>query len=254
MTRTIEASRPVPHERGMTSHRPGAYSRSMTSPPESASVTLRILIIDDHALFRCGLQMLLSQLVSEIQVLEAADVPAALNFIADGYPFDLVLMDWHMPGSTGRQALKILRDALPHGRLVILSGDKSPSLIRSCVELGAAGYIPKDAPPQDLLYALSTVMQGGIYLPLDAPVAFSPASPAAYMLTNVAECFPDLTPRQCEVLCAMAQGHPNKVIARSLGISEDTVKQHLNVVYGVMAVHNRTEAVYVLAQRGVKIV
>ena len=106
--------------------------------------------------------MLLSQLVSHVQVFEASDANEALILIANGQPFDLVLMDWHMPGASGHQALKLLRDALPQGRLVILSGDKSPSLIRSGVEHGAAGYIPKDAPPQVLLHALSVVMQGGI--------------------------------------------------------------------------------------------
>jgi DNA-binding NarL/FixJ family response regulator len=166
---------------------------------------------------------------------------------------DLVLMDWYMPGASGPQALGQLREALPLGRLVVLSGDQSPSLIRSCIDHGAAGYIPKDAPPEVLLHALSRVMQGGIYLPQEVPKEFSAASPAAYLLANVADSFPDLTRRQREVLCAMAQGQPNKVIARRLGISDDTVKQHLNVVYGVMDVRNRTEAVYVLAQRGIKI-
>jgi two-component system nitrate/nitrite response regulator NarL len=230
-----------------------AYAPGMNLPVDSAAATMRILVIDDHALFRCGLQMLLSQLVSQTEIFEAANAPEALNIIASGQPFDLVLMDWHMPGASGDQAIKMLRDALPNGRLVILSGDQSPKLIRSCVELGVAGYIPKEAPPQALLHALSIVMRGGIYLPSDVPMGFSAASPASYMLNNVADSFPDLTPRQCEVLCAMAQGLSNKVIARSLGISEDTVKQHLNVVYGVLQVHNRTEAVYVLAKRGVKV-
>lgn len=215
---------------------------------------MHILVIDDHALFRCGLQMLLGQLVSNMHVYEAADTRTAIDLITSGIPFDLVLTDWYMDGLSGGETIERLRDALPQGRIVVVSGDRSPNLIRTCIQKGAAGFIAKDESPANLLHALSTITRGGIYLPPESPAAhLAPSSPSRYMLANVADCFTELTPRQCEVLCAMARGHSNKVIARNLGISEDTVKQHLAVVYGVLAVHSRTEAVYALAKRGVKV-
>ncbi len=215
---------------------------------------MNILIVDDHALFRCGLQMLLQQLVAPIEVEHAASSLEALQFVAQGRTFELVMLDWHMPATSGAQSLRLLREALPRGRIVVLSGDQSPTLIRNCIEQGAAGFVSKDTPPALLLHALSMITRGGIYLPSEMPgVEPGSASPSAYMLANVSDCFPALTARQREVLCAMAQGLPNKLIARTLGISEDTVKQHLNVVYGVLNVHNRTEAVYVLSKRGIKV-
>ena len=215
---------------------------------------MNILIVDDHALFRCGLQMLLQQLVSPIEVEHAGSSLEALQYVAEGRTFDLVMLDWYMPASSGAQSLRMLREALPQGRIVVLSGDQSPALIRQCIEHGAAGFVSKDTPPALLLHALSMITRGGIYLPSEVPGAeICLASPNAYMLANVADCFPALTTRQREVLCAMAQGLPNKRIARALTISEDTVKQHLNVVYGVLNVHTRTEAVYVLSKRGIKV-
>lgn len=215
---------------------------------------MNILIVDDHALFRCGLQMLLQQMVSPIEVEHAASSHEALQHVSQGKFFELVMLDWHMPDSSGAQSLRLLREALPQGRIVILSGDQSPALIRKCIEHGAAGFVSKDTPPALLLHALSMITRGGIYLPSEVPGADPGiASPNAYMLANVSDCFPALTTRQREVLCSMAQGLPNKLIARTLNISEDTVKQHLNVVYGVLNVHTRTEAVYVLSKRGIRV-
>jgi len=216
---------------------------------------VNILIVDDHSLFRCGLQMLLQQLVSPIEVDHAANTREALDQIGSGRCFDLLMLDWHMPDIHGVEALKTLRAAMPQGRVIVMSGDPSPALIHQCIDQGAAGFVSKDTPPDLLLHALSTITRGGIYLPPDAPYLLegSASSPASYMLSNVADCFPDMTLRQREVLCAMAKGLPNKLIARALGIAEDTVKKHLNVVYGILNVSTRTEAIYVLSTRGIKV-
>jgi DNA-binding NarL/FixJ family response regulator len=167
--------------------------------------------------------MLLQQLVSPIEVEHAASCVEALQFVADGKRFDLVMLDWHMPDASGSQSLHMLREALPQGRIVVLSGDQSPALIRSCIEQGAAGFVSKDTPPARLLHALSMITRGGIYLPSEVLAGeIGVASPNAYMLANVADCFPALNTRQRAVLCAMAQGLPNKRIAHALTISEDT--------------------------------
>jgi two-component system, NarL family, nitrate/nitrite response regulator NarL len=175
--------------------------------------------------------------------------------MAAGHHFDLILMDWHMEGLSGAEALSALREANPRAQLVVLSGEKNPSLIRSVVEQGAVGFIPKDIAPEALLDALQTIAGGGIYLPaavlagIDAPGDSSPASP----LRDIVQAFPALTQRQSEVLCSALRGLPNKLIARELGISDGTVKTHLSVIFRELGVQSRTEAVYVAARRGVRI-
>lgn len=218
---------------------------------------MKVLIVDDHALFRVGLEMLLSQLVSPLQVSQAANAHQALGMIAAGNAFDLVILDWNMPKMSGMDALLAVREALPKGRVVVLSGEQSPTMIRLCIDNGAAGFIPKDSSTGQLTAALNTIANGGIFLPPMVQFSMSGNSDTiqvnASPMSSIAECFPDLTSRQCDVLTLMARGLPNKVIARELALSEDTVKQHLSAVYQLLGVHNRTEAVYTLSQRSLRI-
>ena len=126
---------------------------------------MRVLVVDDHALFREGLRMLLGALDASMDVTLTATAEQGVQLAADNR-FDLILMDWHMDGLSGAQALASLHEASPHARLVVLSGEKNPSLIRSVVDQGAAGFIPKDIAPDVLLQALRTIAAGGIYLPV----------------------------------------------------------------------------------------
>ena len=228
---------------------------------------MKILIVDDHALFRAGFELLLSQLLlpseAQIHITQAANARQAIGMISAGNSYDLVLLDWYMPEMQGIEALQSLRHALSHGRLVVLSGDQNPKLVQQCIEHGAAGFIPKDSPTELLYHALQVITNGGVYLPAlieqkdHALVGVTSstmgvAEPSSY-LKSFSTHFSTLSPRQCEVFKAMARGLPNKLIARELGISEDTVKQHLSAVYQVLNVHNRTEAVYLISQLGLSI-
>jgi two-component system, NarL family, nitrate/nitrite response regulator NarL len=216
---------------------------------------MRVLVVDDHALFREGLRMLLGALDASMDVTLTATAEQGVQLAADNQ-FDLILMDWHMDGLSGAQALASLHEASPHARLVVLSGEKNPSLIRSVVDQGAAGFIPKDIAPDVLLQALRTIAAGGIYLPAAVLAGVSaPAEPpeAASPLREIAQAFPGLTLRQGEVLCSALRGLPNKLIARELGISDGTVKTHLSVIFRELGVQSRTEAVYVAAKHGVRI-
>jgi two-component system nitrate/nitrite response regulator NarL len=198
--------------------------------------------------------MLLGALDASMEITLTATAEEGVR-IAAATGFDLILMDWHMEGLSGTEALSALREASPRAQLVVLSGEKNPSLIRSVVEQGAVGFIPKDIAPEALLDALQTIAGGGIYLPaavlagIDAPADSSPASP----LRDIVQAFPALTQRQSEVLCSALRGLPNKLIARELGISDGTVKTHLSVIFRELGVQSRTEAVYVAARRGVRI-
>lgn len=226
---------------------------------------MKILIVDDHALFRAGLELLLTQILSSadnaLHISQAANVRQALDMIAAGNTYDLVLLDWYMPDIQGVEAILSVRTQLPRGRLVVLSGDTHVKLVQQSIEHGAAGFIAKDSQTEELAHALEMIVNGGIYLPsalFENPQNFltstsSSSNTPIHQLKSITDFFPLLSPRQCEVFNAMARGLSNKLIARELNICEDTVKQHLSAVYQVLQVHNRTEAVYLISQLGLSI-
>jgi len=213
---------------------------------------MRVLVVDDHALFREGMRLLLLSMGSmECEVAAHADEGLQL---ARSRPFDVVLLDWHMEGLSGADAIRCFHEAAEEARIVVVSAEKSATLVRSAIDAGAVGFIPKESPPDMLQQALAKISEGGIYLPSpllaasSAPPHRHDAQPKA-----ITEVFPALTQRQADVLAAMLRGLPNKLIARQLGISDATVKTHLSAIFRELSVQSRTEAVYVAARQGVKI-
>jgi DNA-binding NarL/FixJ family response regulator len=212
---------------------------------------MRILIVDDHALFRQGLRFLLRDLDAKLEISEAGDCPQAVALGAE--PFDVVLLDLHMPGVAGLAALEAVRQAFEASRIVVLSGEEDPRQIRRAIDAGAVGFIPKSATPEVLLSALRLVLADGIYLPtvalrgVDDPAAAAPSEMTSDRLRET------LSERQVDVLQKAVQGKANKVIARELGISEGTVKAHLSAAFRALGVHNRTEAVYAAARSGLQL-
>ncbi len=221
---------------------------------------MRVLVCDDHALFREGLRLLLQRLDESMDVSITGSCEKGVQEAANR-PFDLVLMDWHMDGLSGAEALAAFREVAPFALLVVLSGDRSAALVRSVVDLGAVGFIPKDASPEVLMLALRTISSGGVYLPGAALSARSDGGSdeglwkeqPAPAPRDVRQAFPHLTERQADVLRAALRGLPNKLIARELGISDGTVKTHLSAVFRELDVQSRTEALYVVAKHGVRI-
>ncbi len=225
---------------------------------------MRTLIVDDHPLFSEGLRLLLSAstAIDDIVCCEAG--AEALALVAEA-PFDLVLLDWNLGTSpSGAPLVQELKAVLPHGRVVIVSGESSATLVRLAIESGAVGFVPKESSPALLIDALTITAHGGIYLPMAvlavvASVAHRTAgspteangAPAA-RLRSICEAFPHLTPRQVDILSRLVRGMPNKQIAREFDISDGTVKQHLNAIFRELDVQNRTEAVYLLAKSGVR--
>ena len=217
---------------------------------------MNILLVDDHALFRGGLKFLLQQLDTGLVLDEAGNCSQALERAA-ARRYDLVLLDLNMPGLNRLDALAALREAVPDAPVVVLSGEADPRVVRAAIEGGAMGFIPKSATPEVLIEALRLVLAHGVYLPLEvlddlgAVEAVPPAAPEAGKGAVVQ---PGLTPRQMEVLRYVIQGKSNKVIARELNVSEATVKVHLSSVLRAFGAHNRTEAVYVAAKMGLRLV
>ena len=205
---------------------------------------MRVLVCDDHSLFREGLRLLLEKLDGSMQVTLTGSAEEALAATRSGM-FDLILLDWHMDGLAGSRALEALRESAPLTRVVVLSGDRDAELVRTAVDLGAAGFIPKDSPPAQLMLAVKTIADGGVYLPS--------AGVSKIQTRDVRDAFPTLTERQADVLRAALRGNSNKLIARQLGISDGTVKTHLRAIYQELGTRNRTEAVYMAAEQGVRI-
>lgn len=205
---------------------------------------MRVLVCDDHSLFREGLRLLLEKLDASMEVTLTGSAEEALDATRSGM-FDLILMDWHMGGLEGARALEALRESAPLTRVVVLSGDRDAQLVRSAVDGGAAGFIPKDSPPAQLMTAVKTIADGGVYLPTGGV--------APIQTRDVRDVFPQLTERQADVLRAALRGNSNKLIARELGISDGTVKTHLRAIYQELGTRNRTEAVYMAAEQGVRI-
>ena len=224
---------------------------------------MRALIVDDHSLFSEGLRLLLkgATAISDITCCESGSRAIAL---AAHTPFDLILLDWNLGSDpSGTELLGALNELLPHARIVIVSGESSASCIRSAIEGGAAGFVPKESSPALLVDALTVIGHGGVYLPVavlgtnaqsnSRPGAADAGGNGARPLLSVRESFPQLTQRHADVLLRVARGMSNKQVARDLDISDGTVKQHLNAIYRELDVQSRTEAVYLLAKHGVAI-
>lgn len=207
------------------------------------------MLVDDHALFRRGLRLMLRELAAGMDLSEADGCAQALTLAHEN--FDLVLLDMNMPGLNGLEALQCIKQAWPMAFVVVLSGEENASLIRGAIEQGASGFVPKSSTPEVMINALQLVLGQGIYLPpqvLHAARSAPAFTPAAGPVT-----VPGMTERQAEVLRLALKGAPNKVIARELDISEGTVKSHLSTVFRLLNVRNRTEALYCVARMGMAV-
>lgn len=205
---------------------------------------MNILLIDDHALFREGMELVLQRIDPSIGVSHASSVEAGVRRLQVPPPPDLVLTDLNLPGIHGLDALLRVREANDEVPSVVLAGSEDPALVRSAIDQGAMGYIPKSSDSREVARALTLILRGGVYLPA---VALSTERHSS----NGPSTGGHMTPRQRDVLLKLIQGKANKVIARELGISDTTVKSHVSALLQALDVHNRTQAVYAVARLGI---
>jgi DNA-binding NarL/FixJ family response regulator len=202
---------------------------------------MRLLICDDHALFREGLELVLEQLGPEAQLTSVGDAESALARVREDDGFDLVLLDLRLPGMSGFEALDALRREHPDVPVVVLSASESAADVRAVLARGASGFIPKSARGSVLLEALRRVLAGHVYVP---EVLVDMGEGGVPVASRV------LTGRQIEVLRLLARGLTNREIAEVLRISEETAKTHVKHIYEALDVSNRTEAAMRMRELG----
>jgi DNA-binding NarL/FixJ family response regulator len=197
---------------------------------------MRILLADDHPLFREGVRHVLAQLDSHVEIIDAHDYPSLFSVAKHHADLDLALVDLNMPGMDAHEAVIRFRSEFPGVPLVILSATETRADIQRTLKAGALGYIQKSSPSRVILDALHQVLAGDIYVPpaLERAFSASAASPSPVP--------PHLTSRQLEVLKLLIQGKTNKTIGQRLGLSEGTVKIHMAAIFRALNVRNRTEA------------
>jgi DNA-binding NarL/FixJ family response regulator len=194
----------------------------------------RIIIVDDHPLFRAALRQTLT-IAADVQ--EAGDLAALSAALEADRDCDLVLLDLNMPGAHGLSGLLLLRAQYPEIPVMIISAVEDPKVIRRTYELGAAGYLPKSAGPADIRAAINTVLQGGVFVPPGVTLGADDEQSA------FSRRLATLTPQQIRVLMMLSDGLMNKQIAYELSISEATVKAHVSSILQKLDVDSRTQAV-----------
>jgi DNA-binding NarL/FixJ family response regulator len=226
---------------------------------------MKILIADDHRLIIEAVKGKLAELQAGIEFVVAMSVAEMIRVASDD--LDLALVDLNMPGAKDHEHIDDLRRTHPSLPIVVLSGSEDTAVVRRLLELGVLGFIPKAYSAQVMLSAVRLVLAGGVYVPpmmlatLPAWVAAGvpeiertrpmAASTSEASSTHELEQLRNvLTERQVEVLRLLSQGKPNKLIGRSLNISEGTVKIHLAAIFRALNVRNRTEAV--IAAQGMR--
>jgi DNA-binding NarL/FixJ family response regulator len=197
----------------------------------------RIIIVDDHPLFRAALRQTLAGMEPGGKVEEAGNLEALSAALEADRDCDLVLLDLNMPGAHGFSGLLLLRAQYPDVPVMIISAVEDPALIRRSFELGAAGYLPKSVGPSEIRAAIDAVLRGEISVPAGTNLKADDEQTA--LIRRLAT----LTPQQIRVLMMLSDGLMNKQIAYELSISEATVKAHVSSILQKLNVDSRTQAV-----------
>lgn len=204
-------------------------------------MSTRVLIADDHPLFRSALVQALSGCLADAEILQARDLHEAWQTLENREDVDLVLLDLHMPGNQGLTGLASIRCHFPAVAVVVVSANEDPRVIRRALDHGAAGFIPKSASLDELTEALYTVLDCREWVPAHLARLVGDISEEAGDIA-LSQRIANLTPQQFRVLAMVADGRLNKQIADELGIQERTVKAHMSEIFVKLGVRNRTQA------------
>jgi len=209
---------------------------------------MKILMVDDHALFRDGMRYVLQQLPEEVEIMEAGNFADGLKLAMQHPELDLALLDLNMPGSEGPLSIRYFHQHYPHIPVVVVSGEEGRSYMEKVMNYGAMGFISKSSTATVMLGALNLVLSGGVYIPTEMLRQHSEPEAADRRSLRTNEY--GLTGRQMEVLRHISAGLSNKEIAEAVHLAEGTVKIHVAAVYQILRVNNRMEAVRMAEKLG----
>ena len=208
-----------------------------------SDASARLLLVDDHPLYHAGLASVLQALRPGYQLLSASDARAGLALLDGRGDIDLVLMDIVLPGADGFEAVAAYGHAHPHVPRVLISGRDDPATMLRASRSGASGFVSKAWPADRLVWIIERVLAGASGFETPAPV-----EPRSFLGRELRK--QDLTLRQIEVLCLLAEGKSNKEIADRLEIADRTVRAHLTELFQVLGVASRVQAVLQAQQLG----
>jgi two-component system nitrate/nitrite response regulator NarL len=213
-------------------------------------MSLRVLLIDDHTLFRVGLEGLLAHRNIDV-IASIGGGREGLQCAKDLKP-DVVLLDMRMPDIDGIGVLKKLRDTGFQNPIVMLTTSTDERDLVESLRNGAQGYLLKDMEPDELVLALRDIVGGKTVVAPDLAPVLAKVVQGDGSLPDETSPFDDLTPRESEILSLLAEGQSNKVIARNLGISDGTVKLHVKAILRKLGVHSRVEAAVIAVEQGLR--
>ncbi|CAL8479851.1 response regulator [Caballeronia sp. S22] len=227
---------------------------------------MRVLLVDDHELFRAGFALLIKELFPHVELLHASTLSHGVDSAMIDHP-DIVFLDLELPDGHGCDALVRLKDARPSLPVVVVSADERMETVSRCLALRAMGYVPKSSSPEALHAAIVAVLSGGVYLPaasiaglrrtIDMAEAPARESGHAQPTHGGAERWdaPDLglTPREYETLAWLVRGLPSKAIASKMGLEDITVRKYISHLLAHFNLRRRTELIVMLADKGIKL-
>ncbi len=199
----------------------------------------RLIIVDDHPLFRGALKQALTSSFEAADIIEAGSLDELNEKLSQGSDVDLVLLDLTMPGVQGLSGLLFLRAQHPEIPVVIVSANEDPVVIRRSIDFGASGFVPKSQPVDQIRKAVKKVLEGEVWVPPDIDLNVRSDPEAADLASRLST----LTPQQVRVLMMLGEGLLNKQIAFKLGVSEATIKAHVSAILQKLGVDSRTQAV-----------
>ncbi len=204
----------------------------------------RLVIADDHPLFRGALREAVGGLFERVDILEAGAFDDVAKLLDNSGDVDLILLDLSMPGVRGFSGLMYLRAQYPSVPVVVVSANDDPSVIRRCMDFGASGFIPKTLDIDGMRKAIAAVLKGGVWTPPDIDLNAGTDAESAELMGRLST----LTPQQVRVLMMLSEGLLNKQIAYELSVSEATVKAHVSAILQKLGVESRTQAVIAAAK------
>jgi DNA-binding NarL/FixJ family response regulator len=208
------------------------------------STHYRLIIADDHPLFRGALREAVTGLFAHADIGEAGSFDDVAKLLERGGEVDLILLDLSMPGVRGFSGLMYLRAQYPSVPIVVVSANDDPAVIRRCLDFGASGFIPKTLGTEDMRTAIKRVLDGGVCTPPDVDLDAGADAETAALMARLTS----LTPQQVRVLMMLSEGLLNKQIAYELSVSEATVKAHVSAILQKLGVDSRTQAVIAAAK------